>query len=122
MRRFFQVIKYGWRHAGQIAANDNKYRLVIFFDIIYCFYKYKMWSNQYLKESFWEKSREEREAIGVVCFEKGKVRDEWQRDFQENNEFLIEYTQMKYERARLREKRNKAYAKRYNAGKGLFVE
>lgn len=122
MKHFLQVIKYGWEHAGQIAIEGRMCRMAIFFDIVCCFCKYKMWSNQYLVERFWEKSKEERQIIGANYFEKGKIRDDWQRDFQENNEFLIEYTQMKYERARLREKRNKAYSKRYNAKEGLFVE
>jgi len=81
-----------------------------------------MWTNQYVKEQFWSRSIEERERIGADYLEKGKIRDAWQKDFRENREFLIKYMNIKYERASLREKRNKAYTERYHAGKNLFVE
>lgn len=54
--RLSQVLKYGWQHSGEMAAKHNEsalVRVLIFVDIIHCFYKYKMWSNQYLKEDFW---------------------------------------------------------------------
>ena len=52
--RIKQVAKYGWLHAGQISqeAFDGKKRMSLFFDILGCYRKYKMWSNQYLKERF----------------------------------------------------------------------
>jgi acetyltransferase-like isoleucine patch superfamily enzyme len=81
-----------------------------------------MWTNQYVKENFHKRTAEEREAIGAKCLESGKKRDAWQKDFRGNREFLINYTNIKYERASLREKRNKAYTERYHAGKNLFVE
>lgn len=87
-----------------------------------CFLKYRMWTNQYAKENFHKKTIGEREEIGVKYLESGKIRDAWQKDFRENREFLIKYTNIKYERASLREKRNKAYTKRFHAGKNLFVE
>ena len=54
--------------------------------------------------------------------EEGIKRDEWQKDFIENRKFLIKYSHIKYELSPLREIRNRAYAKRFNAGKNLFVE
>lgn len=87
-----------------------------------CFLKYRMWTNQYVKENFYQRTAEEREAIGAKYLESGKIRDAWQKDFRENREFLIKYTDIKYERASLREKRNRAYTERFHAGKNLFVE
>ena len=87
-----------------------------------CFLKYRMWTNQYVKENFHKRTAEEREAIGAKYLESGKKRDAWQKDFRENREFLIKYTNIKYERSSLREKRNKAYTERFHAGKKLFVE
>lgn len=81
-----------------------------------------MWTNQYIKEQFWSINNEEREHIGKDYLEKGKVRDAWQKDFRENRKFLIKYSNIKYEKASLREKRNKAYSHRFNAGERLFVE
>ena len=81
-----------------------------------------MWSNQYLKEDFFNKSNEERKRIGSSYLEQGIKRDEWQKDFRDNRKFLIKYTNIRYEKASLREKRNEAYRKRFRAGKGLMVE
>lgn len=122
MNRFRQVSQYAWRQSKEIAPQAGKSRLWLFCDMIRCYRKYLMWTNQYIKEQFWSKSNQERERIGVDYFEKGKVRDVWQKDFRENRKFLIKYMNIKYERASLREKRNKAYTERYHAGKNLFVE
>ena len=120
--RYKQVIRYAWKQSKDLSADTGKSRLSLFFDMLQCFRKYLMWTNQYMKEKFYEKSPEEREEIGRRYYESGLVRDAWQKDFRENREFLIKYSDIKYEKTSLREKRNKAYTKRYNAGKHLFVE
>lgn len=125
MKRIKQVIKYGWIHAGQVMNTDNKgffFRIRIFFDILFCFFTYKMWSNQYLKERFWTLPSVRRQELGIIYKEQGIVRDAWQKDFQKNRRFLYKYTSRKYELPNLREKRNIAYAKQYNMGKGGMVE
>lgn len=122
MSRFRQVSQYAWRQSKEIAPQTDKSRLWLFCDMMRCYRKYLMWTNQYVKEQFWSKSNHERERIGADYLEKGKVRDAWQKDFRENRKFLIKYTNIKYEKASLREKRNKAYTERYKAGKNLFVE
>lgn len=123
--RLSQVLKYGWQHAGEMASSHNENqttRFRIFIDIMRCFYKYKMWSNQYLKEDFFYKDSNERQEIGLKYLESGLVRDAWQKDFRKTREFLIKYSDIKYEKAGLRKKRNQAYAKRFNANSGLMVE
>ena len=125
MNRIRQVSHYAWLQSKDMAKAENKgtsYRLNIYYDMMRCFLKYRMWTNQYVKENFHKRTAEEREAIGAKCLESGKKRDAWQKDFRENREFLIKYTNIKYERASLREKRNKAYTERFHAGKNLFVE
>lgn len=125
MKRIRQVLKYGWLHAGQICDSHPLsilLRIRIFMDILYCYKHYKMWSNQYLKEDFFNKSNEERKRIGSSYLEQGIKRDEWQKDFRDNRKFLIKYTNIRYEKASLREKRNEAYRKKFGAGKGLMVE
>ena len=86
------------------------------------YFKYRMWSNQYMKERFYELDAESRISIGKKYLEEGLRRDAWQNDFRENRKFLIKYSNMKYELVGLREKRNNAYARRFNAGSGLMVE
>lgn len=122
MNRFRQVAYYAWKQSKDLSSEAHQSRLFLFFDMIRCYQKYRMWTNQYIKEKFYEKSPQERNLIGPDYLEKGKVRDAWQKDFRENRKFLIKYSNIKYEKASLREKRNKAYTKRYHAGKNLFVE
>ena len=125
MKRIRQVLKYGWLHAGQICDSKSfgtLLRIRIFMDILYCYRHYKMWSHQYLKEDFFNKSNEERKRIGSTYLEQGTKRDEWQKDFRDNRKFLIKYSNIRYEKASLREKRNEAYRKKFGAGKGLMVE
>lgn len=122
MNRFQQVVHYAWKQSKAIASQTQKSRLALFFDMVRCYQKYRMWTNQYIKEKFYEKNQDERESIGADYLEKGKIRDAWQKDFRENREFYIKYGNVKYERASLRQKRNEAYTKRYHAGEGLFVE
>lgn len=123
-RRIRQVFQYGWMHAGEISKKHfaGKKRLSIFKDILFCFHKYGMWSNQYLKERFWSLSTDEKKAVGVKYQQTNSKRELWLKEFYENRAFFIKYGNVKYERSLLREKRNKAYSERYKAGKNLMVE
>lgn len=122
--RLRQVLKYGWQHAGQISreAFEGKRRISLFFDILGCYSRYGMWSNQYLKEKFWELGKEQRRSIGTKYHEANMKKGAWLKDFYENRDFYIKYGNVKYEKESLRAKRNEAYTKRYNAGRNLFVE
>ena len=126
MKRIRQVLRYGWIHAGEMSrVNDKKgwwSRVKIFVDILYCYRIYHMWSNQYLKENFYFLSKEIRRQRGEVYRENGMKRDKWQADFIANRKFLVKYSDVKYEVGEKREKRMKAYQRRFNAGKDLMVE
>lgn len=124
LHRVRQVVRYGWQHAGQISreAFEGKKRVSLFFDIIGCYSRYDMWSNQYFKEKFWELGKEQRESIGQKYHEANMKKEEWLKNFYENKNFFIKYGNVKYERESLRAKRNEAYTKRYNAGSNLLVE
>lgn len=124
IHRLKQVAKYGWQHAGQISKDvfGGKRRIALFGDILGCYRKYGMWSNQYLKERMWELDKSKREAVGKTYYETNKKREEWLKDFYANRKFYMKYGNIMYEKESLRAKRNEAYTKRYNAGKNLFVE
>ena len=125
MLRLRQVSYYAQLHSKEIAQKEHRgacYRVKIYFDMLYCFLKYKMWTNQYIKENFHNRTKDERKTIGSKYIEAGKIRDAWQKDFRDNRDFYIKYGNVKYEKASLREKRNKAYTKRYNAGIDILVE
>lgn len=124
-RRIKQVTTYGWKHSGEVAQIMHKgllFRIMIFGDILYCYLAYKMWSNQYIKEKFYLQTKAERNALGLEYKQKGKQRDAWQKDFIGNRKFLVKYSNVRYEVSGMRDKRNKAYALRYNAGRNLCVE
>lgn len=126
MIRLFQVMQYGSRHATQIAKENNFgciKKCSVFIDILSCYCKYRMWSNQYLKERFWELPAEERKRLGAIYLEKGLARDAWQKRFQSDKRLYAKYGMPKYELGRRRRaKRTKAYQEHYGAGEGLFVE
>ena len=122
MLRFFQVEKYARKQSTSLAVDSNKSRLFLYFDMLLCYLKYNMWTNQYTKENFHLLSSLERKEIGKKYIESGKIRDAWQKDFRENRKFFIKYGNVKYESVSLRNKRNKAYAKRYHAGENFVVE
>lgn len=81
-----------------------------------------MWSNQYVKERVWALSTNEKESIGTKYQQANSKKEQWLRVFYEDRDFFIKYGNVKYEKPLLREKRNKAYSKRYNAGNNLMVE
>lgn len=126
MSRIQQVLKYGWLHAGKIREAQSAgivLHIKVFIDVLYCYKTYRMWSNHYLKENFYNKSPEERKRIGAKYLEQGKRRDEWQKDFIANRRFFAKYGNMKYEVGNYRRgKRTAAYTNRYNIGAGLCVE
>lgn len=123
--RIIQVAQYGWKHAGQISLEyfNGEKRFGLFCDICRCYREYRMWSNQYLKERFWELDMPTREEIGIRCRESNKKREEWVKDFYENRKFIAKWSKFDIETsAAKRGKRNDAYRKRYNMGEGSIVE
>lgn len=120
------MLKYGWLHSGQVSVSQSAgvlSHIKVFVDILYCYKHYRMWSNQYLKEDFYNKSPEERKRIGSLYLEQGIKRDEWQKDFVANRRFFAKYGDVKYEVGNYRRgKRMAAYTDRYNIGTGLCVE
>lgn len=125
MNRIKQVVKYGWQHACQISNEyfSGKKRLSIFLDILKCYNRYGMWSNQYLKERFWTLDAGERSQIGNSYSQANQKREEWVKDFYDNRKFLAKWSKYDIETsAAKRGKRNDAYRKRYNMGEGSIVE
>ena len=71
-RRIRQVCEYGWKDAIALSKEDGakKGKWSIFFDILHCFFKYNVWSNQYRKEKLHLLSREEKRSICLKYQEK----------------------------------------------------
>lgn len=124
IRRLIQVCKYGWQDAKTISQEPevNKGRLAIFSDILGCFLRYNVWSNQYKKEKLYLLSDEQRKTICLKYQEKNTKRDKWVKEFFDNYKFLNKWSSFKYEQsARLQAKRRSAYRKQYGLGENCFV-
>lgn len=95
---------------------------MIFSDIVRCYFKYHLWSNQYKKERFWALDNTQRDAKGEVYREKNDRKEAWLKDYFDNHRFLNKWTSFKYEAtASLQKKRIEAYRKRYNIGEGCHI-
>ncbi len=124
IRRIKQVCQYGWKDAKHISENEGvkKGRSNLFFDILYCFFRYNVWSNQYKKEKIYALDSEHRKAICKKYQEKNTKRDKWVKEFFDNYKFLNKWSSFKYEQsASLQAKRRAAYKKQYGLGENCFV-
>lgn len=123
-RRIRQVCEYGWKDAIALSKEDGAKRgkWSIFLDILYCFFQYNVWSNQYKKEKLHLLSGEEKKAICLKYQEKNTKRDQWVKEFFDNYKFLNKWSSFKYETsANLQAKRRAAYKKQYGLGENCFV-
>lgn len=124
VRRIKQVVQYGWKDAKTICEKENvsKSRLNIFIDILYCFFKYNLWSNQYKKEKIYALDATSRKKICIYYQEKNTKRDIWVKEFFDNYKFLNKWSSFKYEQsASLQAKRREAYKKHYVLSENCFI-
>ena len=123
LRRIKQAAKYGWKHANEILEHHNlNNRFSLYIDIMYCFFKYNLWSNQYKKEKVWSLSNEERLKICQKYKKINDFRDLWVKDFFKNYRFLIKWSSFKHECSAVSQaRRRKAYQIRYGLGRNCFI-
>lgn len=124
-KRIRQVIKYGWIDAGEISKYPNvkKSRISIFLDILHCFRRHYIFSNQYKGFGVWDKTEIERSELGDTIGGPNMKRDEWIDDYYENRRFLNKYASRRYETSpKLIQKRQKAYTKRYKLGDNCTIQ
>lgn len=123
-RRLKQVFQYGWKDAQALYREEEikKGKVVIFLDILYCFFKYNVWSNQYKKEKLHLVSGDPKKEICQKYQEKNNFRDKWVKEFFDNYKFLHKWSSFKYEQsADLQAKRRAAYKKQYGLGENCFI-
>ena len=117
IRRIIQVCEYGWKDAITLSNEDgsNQGKWSIFCDILYCFFKYNVWSNQYKKEKLHLLKGEKKKEICLKYQKENDFRDQWVKDFFDNRKFLQKWSVFKYDlSAELQEKRAMAYQKHYS--------
>lgn len=123
-RRIKQVCEYGWKDAQTLCLEDGakKGKIAIFLDILHCFFKYNVWSNQYKKEKLYLLSGEQKKEICLKYQDKNNYRDKWVKEFFDNYKFLHKWSSFKYEQsADLQAKRCAAYKKQYGLGDNCFI-
>lgn len=121
--RYLEVIKYGWPQSKIYSQKNSLSRIEVFFDMLSSYIKYQIWSNQYVKESFFLLSKEQKEIVGLRYREQNTYIDKWYEDYYSNMRFISRYGKIALEASLIkRKKRQREYSKRYNAGEGLYVE
>lgn len=123
--RFRQIILYGWKDSKEISGYDGvkKKRISIFFDILSCFKKYYLFSNQYKKNKVWNMSDIERNESLSKMGKDNKDRDLQIDEQYANRKFLTKYMSHKYQSSsKLIQKRLKAYTERYHFGKNCILQ
>lgn len=121
-KRIKQVLQYGWKDAKEVASLANKGRVAVWFDIIRCFKKYYVFSNQYKAKEAWKLNDEERDQLLRPLGEKNRYHDDWTVWKYENAAFIDKYSSIKYgSNPTLYNERLKEYMKRYNLGDGAKV-
>lgn len=125
MGRFRQMIHYARIDSKKISKLDNstKSRIHIFFDIVYCFFRYRIWSNQYTNNEFYKLSSEERNLLGTKIGSNNRKQEKWFSEWYNERKFIAKYSDIKYDLSLARRrKRDAAYAKRFNAGDYFEVQ
>lgn len=123
--RLRQILQYGWKDSKEISSYDdvNKNRILVFFDILSCFNKYYLFSNQYKKNKVWNMSDKERNETLSIIGKENKDRDIQIDEQYANRKFLTKYMSHKYQNSsRLIQKRLKAYTERYHFGKNCMLQ
>lgn len=124
LRRYKQILTYGWKDSKAIALESGKSRMSVFADILSAYRQYHIFSNQYCSKELWRLTNEEERSqiatpIGIENFR----RDNWVRENYRNWKFIRKWTNLKYELSpSLQQKRKKAYTREFNAGEGLIVQ
>lgn len=123
--RFLYILSHAIKQSKKLASDKRKgwfFRWIIVADMMLCYHKYKMYTNEYISERLFEKSSKEKASVGEKYKDKGIKRELWIEDFEHTRKFLSKYTQFKYEMGARRVLRNKAYMKFFHTGDFLYVE
>ena len=123
-RRLKQIFKYGKKDAEAISQMQdvNLSKASIFKDILKCYFKYNLWSNQYKKEKFWTLNEKQRDDVGNHYKEINTKKELWLDDFFKNGRFLNKWKRFKYEStANMQKKRINAYSNRFNIGENCHI-
>ena len=124
LRRLKQVFRYGWKDAAAISQEEgvNKSRWNIFCDMLLCYFRFNVWTNQYKNEKMYILTNEIRKGICLKYQEKNTKRDLWVNSLYDNYRFLKKWTNFKYDKnPYTQRKRCKAYQEHFNLPNDCFI-
>ena len=124
-RRLSQIFQYGWKDAGEISKHYdvNKSRISLFFDILSCFCKFYIFSNQYKSKQIWKLNDKERLSILTTLGNNNKKKDEWLELHYSDWNFICKYASFKWQKTPSRiNKRQEAYRKHYGYGGNVHIQ
>lgn len=123
--RLKQVIRFGWIDAKDVVSQNHLsgfHTLFVYFDIIRCFFLYRMKSIQYIQNNFYSLSFQDKSKKGKILLSSNLIRDKWYKDYFDNKRFFYKYSSLKYDlNITKQEERNKAYRLRYGLGVGSWI-
>lgn len=125
MGRFVQMLYYAGKDSKALSTQSasGKSRLSIFVDIVYCFIRYRIRSNQYVSNRLYCIDKETRLKICNQLESINRKQELWFADWYKERRFNRKYSDIKYDTTfNLRKKREMAYRKRYNIGEGLDIQ
>lgn len=125
MGRFVQMLHYARKDSKTLSklGTSGKSRLYIYADIVYCFIKYRIRSNQYVSNQLYCIDKEARLRICNQLGSINKRQDLWFANWYKERRFNREFSDIKYDTTfNLRRKRERAYRKYYNFGEGLDIQ
>lgn len=123
--RFLQILKYGIVHAKMISDKDDCTHscIYVYCDIICCYFRYNLWSNQYMNTNFYKLNRDDRIIVGGNFKRQNRYKEKWVKEYFKERRFLAKYSDIKYDSSlSKRKKKIEAFSKRYNFGKNAYVE
>ena len=95
LRRYKQMLTYGWKDSKEISLESGKSRISIFADIINVYKRYHVFSNQYKNKGLWRLSTEkERSNVAAPIGIENLRRDNWVRENYRNWKFIRKWTNL----------------------------
>lgn len=122
-KSLFSQIKSAWNCSIIISKQTNKSRRVVFKDIVYFYWKYYVFSNQYVSNNLWKLQNSEKVELAKNIGEINHKHDNWLIDKYNNRRFIEKWSSLTWDSSPKKvKKRNEAYTKQFNTGKGLGVQ
>lgn len=122
LRKLSKVIGYIKNQSAQISCKYNIAGFRLFFDMLYCYLKYGIWSNQYIKNQLFEKVDPEKKEICIKCGLSNKSRLIWENNAFKDRKFFTKYSTVKADSTRKkRRERQEAYKSKFNLEYPFYI-